>query len=109
MQVLHRVRIDIVSATATRSMRDHGQVHTRAVRSVMVDADMPDAGRGGGHFRFAGLRISRKVREEGAGNLNADLMAGTKNLDGEHAVESHVVDLAGLEQFRFRPLIARAR
>src|SRR6266446_7201183 len=52
-----------------------GQFDVRAVVGVKVNPHVGRAHCGRSYFRLAALQIARKVREEGTGNLNANLMA----------------------------------
>src|SRR5260370_1928189 len=88
------------------SMRNDGQLNARAMLGVMINPHACGAHLGRSDFRFAGLQVARKIREEGSGNLNANLMAGAENVAGEHAVERQLINLAGLEQFRLHFFVA---
>src|ERR1700676_2599681 len=100
--------VSALATSITGLTRNYRQINLRAVVGVMVDAHVRGTHFGGAYLRFAALQIAREVREEGARNLNTDLMAGAKNIAGEHTVEIELVNLAGLERFRFQLFIAIA-
>src|SRR5712664_3558099 len=71
----------------------YGQLDARAVVRLMVNAHVRRAHFRQNDLRFASLRVAGKMREESAGNLDADLVAGAKDIAGQHAIEREFVNL----------------
>lgn len=64
----------------------------------MVDPDVAELRLRRGDFGFAGLKVSRKMRREGGGDLHADAVASLKDIAGEHAIKIEEINLAGSEK-----------